>query len=130
MMRIFILSEIISIHTRRWVTSLCQRGHTVFLFGLLKSDVAPYDGIPNLTIYSCNYSLEELSRRQQWINGKVQYLGGLAAAKRKIKEFRPDILHAHYASSYGFIGALTGFHPYIVSVWGSDVYDGTMEWVC
>ena len=122
-MRIFILSEIISIHTRRWVTSLCQRGHTVFLFGLLKSDVTPYDGIPNLTIYSCGYSLDEISRRRQWINGKIQYLGGLSAAKRKIKEFKPDILHAHYASSYGLIGALSGFHPFIVSVWGSDVYE-------
>lgn len=122
-MRIFILSEIISIHTRRWVTSLCQRGHTVFLFGLLKSDVTPYDGIPNLTIYSCGYSLDEISRRRQWINGKIQYLGGLYAAKRKIKEFKPDILHAHYASSYGLIGALSGFHPFIVSVWGSDVYE-------
>ena len=122
-MRIFILSEIISIHTRRWVASLCQRGHTVFLFGLLKSDITPYEGIPNLTIYSCDYSLEELSRKRQWINGKIQYIGGLSAAKRKIKEFQPDILHAHYASSYGLIGALAGFHPYIVSVWGSDVYE-------
>lgn len=122
-MRIFILSEIISIHTRRWVTSLCQRGYTVFLFGLLKSDVSAYEGIPNLTIYSCGYSLEDLSRKRQWINGKIQYLGGIAAAKRKIREFRPDILHAHYASSYGLIGALAGFHPYIVSVWGSDVYE-------
>ena len=122
-MRIFILSEIISIHTRRWVTSLCQRGHTVFLFGLLKSDVSSYDSIPNLTIYSCGYSLENISRRRQWINGKIQYLGGLTIAKRKIKQFKPDILHAHYASSYGLIGALTGFHPYVVSVWGSDVYE-------
>lgn len=122
-MRIFILSEIISIHTRRWVTSLCHRGHTVFMFGLLKSDTTPYEGIPNLTIYSCDYSLEDISRKRQWINGKIQYIGGLSAAKRKIKEFQPDILHAHYASSYGLIGALSGFHPFIVSVWGSDVYE-------
>jgi len=31
-------------------------------------------------------------------------------------------LHSHYATSYGFLGALTGFHPFILSFWGSDVY--------
>ena len=36
---------------------------------------------------------------------------------------KPDILHAHYATSYSLVAALTGFHPLIVSVWGSDVYE-------
>lgn len=31
-------------------------------------------------------------------------------------------MHAHRASSYGLLGALSGFHPYVVSVWGDDVY--------
>lgn len=43
--------------------------------------------------------------------------------KKVITEFKPDILHAHYASSYGLLGALSGFHPYIISVCGSDVFD-------
>src|SRR5690606_14690363 len=33
------------------------------------------------------------------------------------------ILHAHYATSYGLIGALSGFKPFVLSVWGADVYD-------
>jgi glycosyltransferase involved in cell wall biosynthesis len=33
----------------------------------------------------------------------------------------PDILHAHYATANGLLGALTGFHPFVISVWGSDV---------
>ncbi|MBM6861674.1 glycosyltransferase, partial [Clostridium saudiense] len=32
-----------------------------------------------------------------------------------------DILHAHYASSYGLLGALSNYHPYVVSLWGSDI---------
>ncbi len=38
-----------------------------------------------------------------------------------IKKIRPDILHAHYAGTYGLVGALSGFHPYVVTAWGSDV---------
>ena len=53
----------------------------------------------------------------------MRYLFVLRRLKQKIKGFEPDIVHAHYASSYGLFGALSGFHPYIVSVWGSDVYD-------
>jgi glycosyltransferase involved in cell wall biosynthesis len=40
-----------------------------------------------------------------------------------IADFQPDILHVHYASSYGLIGALSGFHPYLVSVWGADIFE-------
>ena len=55
--------------------------------------------------------------------GKFKYFEALPAVKRIIKNFKPDILHAHWATSYGLIGALTGFHPFILSVWGADVFD-------
>jgi glycosyltransferase involved in cell wall biosynthesis len=41
--------------------------------------------------------------------------------KTIIKKFTPDVLHAHYATSYGLIGALSGFHPFVISAWGTDV---------
>ena len=50
------------------------------------------------------------------------YLLKLPRLKKVIKTFKPDVVHAHYASSYGLLGSLSGFHPFIVSVWGIDVY--------
>jgi glycosyltransferase involved in cell wall biosynthesis len=41
--------------------------------------------------------------------------------RRLIKEIKPDVLHVHYAVGYGLLGALSGFHPIVLSVWGSDV---------
>jgi glycosyltransferase involved in cell wall biosynthesis len=35
--------------------------------------------------------------------------------------FKPDIVHAHYASSYGLIGSLIYSKKLIVSVWGNDI---------
>lgn len=55
--------------------------------------------------------------------GKVGYLKKIKKVKELINEIKPDILHSHYASSYGLLGALANYHPYIISVWGSDVYD-------
>ncbi len=37
------------------------------------------------------------------------------------KKIRPHILHSQLATSFGFIGSLTGWHPHILSVLGSDV---------
>lgn len=39
-----------------------------------------------------------------------------------IRRFGPDIVHAHYASSYGLLGALASPRRYCISAWGSDVY--------
>ena len=54
---------------------------------------------------------------------KLKYLSALPKLKKLIDEFKPHIIHAHYATSYGLLGALTGFHPFIISLWGSDVFD-------
>lgn len=54
---------------------------------------------------------------------KIELLESLIKNKKIIKEFKPDILHSHYASSYGLLGALSGFHPFIISVYGSDVFN-------
>ncbi len=118
-MKILILSDPSSIHTKRWVSYLSEKGIEIFLFGINQSDDGFYSQYKNLQVYASDYTsnLGRLSLK------KLKYLNVLNILKKKIKEFMPDIIHAHYASSYGLLGALTGFHPYIISVWGSDVYD-------
>ena len=58
---------------------------------------------------------------------KILYFRFLPKLKLILKRFKPDILHAHYASSYGLIGALSNYRPFIVSVWGSDIYSFPKE---
>lgn len=41
--------------------------------------------------------------------------------KALIKKIKPDLLHAHYITNYGFFGALCNFKPFIVTTWGSDI---------
>jgi glycosyltransferase involved in cell wall biosynthesis len=41
--------------------------------------------------------------------------------KKVIGKIKPDILHAHFAAHYGVYGALSGYHPFVISVYGSDV---------
>jgi glycosyltransferase involved in cell wall biosynthesis len=43
--------------------------------------------------------------------------------KKIIKRINPDLVHAHYATSYGFWAAFAGFHPCIITGWGADIFD-------
>jgi glycosyltransferase involved in cell wall biosynthesis len=40
--------------------------------------------------------------------------------KRLIRVFQPDVLIAYRTTSYGFLGSLTGFHPFVVAAQGED----------
>ena len=53
---------------------------------------------------------------------KFIYLMSINRIKTFIKKIKPDVVHAHYISSYGLLGALAGFHPYFISIWGTDIF--------
>ena len=109
-MRISILAPANSIHTAQWVSLLQSRGHDLQLISLHR---------PTTT--------DHLDRVAQLVQlrgrGHLGYVSAAPAARRAIDEFAPDVVHAHYASGYGTLGRLVRRHPYVVSVWGSDVYD-------
>lgn len=113
-MRIFFLSDGKNPHTLKWVRSLAGQGVDVFVFSLAAFDHGLYSEFPNVTCFSADRKLDGI---------KLSYLTTLNALKTKINEFRPTIVHAHYASSYGLLGALSGFRPLFISVWGTDVFE-------
>lgn len=38
-----------------------------------------------------------------------------------MKQIKPDVLHAHYVTNYGFFGGFANFKPYVITAWGNDV---------
>lgn len=117
-MKLLLLSEPNSVHTIKWAKSLAQSGIDIVIFGLGDLRVKDYKGVTNIKIKTLN---ETITRNEGAI-GKLKYLRALPMIKNIIKEFKPDIVHAHYASSYGLLGALSGFSPFVLSVWGGDVF--------
>jgi glycosyltransferase involved in cell wall biosynthesis len=51
----------------------------------------------------------------------ITVLSIIFQVRRIINKIKPYILHAHYVTNYGAIGAFSGFHPFIISPWGSDI---------
>jgi len=119
--RVLLLADPGSYHTIKWANALSEKGIEIFIFGLSGYNPEIYKN-KNVTVFS-----EELKhnifKMQDGTFAKSIYLKTLPKLIKYIKQINPDIIHAHYASSYGLLGTLTRFHPYIVSVWGSDVYD-------
>ncbi len=116
------LADPSSPHTIKWVTSLCKNGVNIFLFGLTRYDETEYNSLDNINIYTLKLSSDNFEKADGNFS-KIKYLQALPKLKKIITEFKPNIIHAHYASSYGLLGALSGFHPYILSVYGADVYN-------
>jgi glycosyltransferase involved in cell wall biosynthesis len=108
-MRICYIADGDSIHTQKWVQYFATRGHEVHLIS--RKQFAG-KGVKGLNLYRLTGPRYPALLRYPYDTIKV---------RRLIKEIKPDILHVHYAVGNGLLGALSGFHPFILSVWGSDV---------
>ena len=100
-----------------------KEGYEIFLFSFFqprKSAIKIYKKY-NTKIFSPNLNAKLQNLRRPNLS-KIIYLKSFFDLKKFINRVQPDLLHAHYASSYGFLGLLTGFKPFILSVWGSDIY--------
>lgn len=107
-MKICYIANPNSSHTRLWVNWFAEHGHDVLLIG-----DAPFKG---------DWNLSPLINLPDRFNiKKVRYIVWEFMLRRIIKQWKPDILHAHQVTSAGWLGAFSNFHPFVVSPWGSDL---------
>lgn len=116
-MRILIVGDINSAHIQKWCLALSSRGLTIgiYSFSVPKTEWYKTDRIHLLS--------EVITDKKTSLLGKLSYYRHHRQLKQIIPLFKPDIVHAHYASSYGMLARLSGFRPYVISVWGSDIFD-------
>lgn len=119
-MKTLILADVNSVHTRKWVIALASNGITISLFSLTKPNKNYFIGMHNIQV--CLFEQQAKSGHPEQAY-KQHFFKIIKLLNRVIKEFKPDIVHAHYASSYGLLGALLVRKPFVISVWGSDVYE-------
>lgn len=101
-------------HTRRWAGWFAARGHDVVLIVSPEVEVRP--GLP-----------EGISVRVWPPYGggplkPLRYVAARRVMRRLVAEIDPDVTHAHYLSSYSWLAWLSGFRPYGITTWGSDIY--------
>jgi glycosyltransferase involved in cell wall biosynthesis len=104
-MRILLLGDIRPAHLKRWRDYFRGNRHDVTVVSLEKDSADnDYQFIPSkVPVMALKYYLRK------------------NAVREIIGRFKPDILNAHFVPSYGVLGGATGFHPLVVTLWGSDI---------
>lgn len=92
-----------SVHIQRWSQGLAKMGYQVRVVSLGDGTI---DGVETININR---------------SGRLSYLTQKSNAVRAIRQFEPDIVHAHYATGNAWWGIKSGARPLVISVWGSDV---------
>ncbi len=105
MNRILYVSDAGSIHTQRWAKHFAESGIEVHVasFRAAKIKNVTVHLIPTLGI------------------GKLGYIYAIPYLRNLVIKINPDIVHAQYVTSYGFLAAISNLKPLIITAWGTDV---------
>jgi glycosyltransferase involved in cell wall biosynthesis len=102
------------VHTRRWLSFFARRGHRVVLLvaaeGQLETPLPEGIELRRLEPFAIRWF-------RPW-----SFLAARRSLRRALAAVGADVLHAHYLTGYGFLAWLSGFRPYAITVWGSDVF--------
>lgn len=108
-LRLCFVADVASVHTVRWIRFFSERGHKI----AVASARPPESGV-RVDAYC------RLSNAAPLPGTRV--LRNVLELRRFLRSFNPHLLHAHYINESGWLGALSGFHPFVLTAWGSDVY--------
>ena len=100
-----LLGDANSVHLQRWAREMLVRGWRV---SVVTARPALIEGVADQIV------LPPVARSGDWLLRS-------GAARRAVQALAPDIVHAHYVTSYGYLGARTGRRPLVMTAWGSDL---------
>lgn len=107
-MRLVLLGPASSVHLSKIANEMLRRGHEVHVLSLHPDNGLLAPGV----VY---HRLPVAPPLGYYLNAPL--------VRQLLYTLRLDVLNAHYASGYGTLGRLAAFRPYLLSVWGSDVFD-------
>lgn len=53
----------------------------------------------------------------------LRYVALYRELKKQIAHFKPDLIHAHYLTNYGFLASIASDSNLVSTAWGSDVFE-------
>ncbi len=94
-----------SVHIQRWVKGLTSRGYNIKLISL---GGEPIEGIKTHIIAR---------------EGRLSYILKANEAFNEALLFKPDLIHTHYPTGFGYWSLKVENIPSLISVWGADIID-------
>jgi len=114
-MRICYLADGRYIHSHRWMRYFSSRGHETFLFSF--APVTP-DHVEAIEETGGKYvgELTPFYLKRFWRTGAQ-----IHRLRRFLRTERIDVLHSHFVGVNTWYGALSRFHPTVITVMGGDI---------
>ena len=111
---LFILSDTAAPHTRRWARWFARRGHDVHVVSLNPNGLPGYEPATVHHIWEPTFgnALPERALKAPVV---------IARLRSALRRHRPHVLHAQSAGGYAWLAAFSGFKPYVVTPWGTDL---------
>ena len=118
-MRICFIAAGTFTHIGSYLDYFNQAGHEVHFVSLSPS--------PKRSVQTYNLGI---GKKYSETQGKWKYPISMLRVRKILNKIKPDIIHAHYATSAGLTALVSGFHPSVVTVHGSDLTVGikSMIW--
>lgn len=137
-MRVLLLINPKSFHTQGWLLAYQNRGFEVEILyvGDWVENAGSHAAMPSCPIHLVSLPttsrlmieslkgnklgliIRDLTHRTLF-HQEMQFIGKHVAMILRANEF--DLIHAHQMHTMGIVSGLVGFHPTVVSTWGSDV---------
>lgn len=93
-----------SVHTRRWVGAMVERGWRCSVVSRLHHDIV------GAQVHALDTA-----------DGSWPWFAALPHVRALARRLEPDLVHGHYITSYGLLAAACGRKPLVLSGWGSDI---------
>jgi glycosyltransferase involved in cell wall biosynthesis len=107
-MKILYIADSTSIHTKRWIGYFRDVGYDISIITLgKKREIIP--------------GIRHLANFDEFYYGSPFFLPVLFQARRIVRKENPDIVHGHFVHQYGWLAALVGRHPLVMTAWGTDI---------
>ncbi|CAH0351707.1 glycosyltransferase family 4 protein [Aquabacterium sp. CECT 9606] len=109
-LRILFFADASSVHTRRWVAAVVERGAEAVVITRQPGEVP---GARQVIV------IRPGSDKASWFRALPEMR---RVVRQLAKDFKPDLVHGHYVTSYGLWAAACGLScPKVLTAWGSDI---------
>lgn len=108
--RILFFADASSVHTRRWVAAMVERGAQAVVITRQPAEVPGASEV---------IAVAPGSDKASWFTAIRQVR---RVAREVAERFKPNLVHGHYVTSYGLWAAACGLAvPKVLTAWGSDI---------
>lgn len=111
-MRICYFADGRSVHTKRWMKFFAEKGHEMHLISFAPMSAGDVEDFKQINV-ECHGDIGLFYLKKIWLT-----LQNLRRLKKILREEKIEILHCHYMTSNAWYSALSGFHPYIITIMG------------